>query len=277
MAIEYREIRGSQGGKAARSGGHAQRSWLVWGDSDPIVLRDYMLNTGPGPPVPVYFDGLVNDDLHWEETEAPDVWEFNANYVDVDRADRTFNLEVGESQFSFDTTGGQVLVTTSRETVASYPAGAAPDHKQAINVVDGAEPKGVTVVVPVLKFTIRKRQPKANIDHAYAKKVAALTGTVNADPQFSSEYVTGELLFMGAQGGQGTESDPEIVYHFAAASNESGLIVGDVTGIDKGGHEYLWVQFESVKDTTTNRKASRPEFVYVEKVYKEADWTDLAL
>ena len=203
------------------------------------------------------------------------MWEFRASYVEPDRSDREHKLATGSYLFSFDTTGGTVTITTSKYTTPYAKAGqTAPDFKNAVNVADG-EVKGTEIVIPVLKFSIRKRQPLATISVGYVKTLASLTGSVNAG--VFQGFAAGELLFMGASDQQGTDTDPEVTYNFAASENALGLSIGDVAGIAKKGHEYLWVVFEPVDDATAKTTVRRPKAVYVERVYKEADWTPLAI
>jgi hypothetical protein len=270
MAISHVEIRGSREGMDANDrSSRAELVWSVTGSDDLDALRTYLTGI-----VPATYDGLVYRSLSWEHL-GKELWEFRANYVEPDRSDVEHKLNTGSYVFSFDTTGGTVTVTASKYTTRYGKSGeTAPDFKNAINVVDG-EVRGTDIVIPTLKFSIRKRQPKASISTAYVKTLASLTGTVNGYAFLG--FVAGELLFMGASGQQGTESDPEVTYHFAASQNASGLSIGEIAGIAKAGHEYLWVLFEPVDDTLAKTTVRRPKAVYVERVYQLADWTALAI
>jgi hypothetical protein len=65
----------------------------------------------------------------------------------------------GTPQLSFDTTGGTIHITASKETIAAYGSGAAvSDWKQAIGITGPAEPpQGTDVIIPVLKLTATLR------------------------------------------------------------------------------------------------------------------------
>jgi len=270
MAISHIELRGSREGMDANDrSSRAELVWSVSGSDDLDALRTYLGNV-----VPTTYDGLVYRSLSWEHV-GKELWEFRANYVEADRSDRDHKLPTGSYLFSFDTTGGTVTITTSKYTTRyAKPGQTAPNFMNAVNVADG-EVKGTEIVIPVLKFSLRKRQAKAVITTAYAKTLASLTGTVNAS-SFQG-FAAGELLFMGASGQQGTDTDPEVTYNFAASENATGLTIGEVAGIAKKGHEYLWVVFESVDDMAATTTVRRPRAVYVERVYQEADWAPLAI
>jgi hypothetical protein len=270
LAISHIEIRGSREGMDANDrSSRAELVRSVSGSDDLDELRTYLGNV-----VPTAYDGLVYRSLSWEHL-GKELWEFRATYVEPDRSDREHKLATGSYLFSFDTTGGMVTISTSQATTAFAKSGqTAPDFKNAINVADG-EVKGTEIVIPVLKFSLRKRQEKAVITTAYVKILASLTGTVNA-ADFQG-FAAGELLFMGASGQQGTDTDPEVTYNFAASENATGLSIGEVAGIAKKGHEYLWVVFEPVDDPAAKTTVRRPKAVYVERVYKEANWAPLAI
>ena len=59
---------------------------------------------------------------------------------------------------------------------------------------------------------------------------------------------------------------------FAASPNRTGITIGDISGIDKKGHEYLWVRYEDAEDASAKMIVKRPAAVCVEKVYEEGDF-----
>ncbi len=66
-------------------------------------------------------------------------------------------------------------------------------------------------------------------------------------------------------------------YRFAASPNVTGQTIGDITGIDKKGWEYLWVRYEHKKDETANELIQRPISVHIERVYRTNDLNDLGI
>lgn len=69
----------------------------------------------------------------------------------------------------------------------------------------------------------------------------------------------------------------DITFKFAQRSNQTGLEIGDLTGIAKKGWEYLWVRYEDVEDGTANAIVKRPKYVYVEQVYNSGDFSGLGV
>lgn len=77
----------------------------------------------------------------------------------------------------------------------------------------------------------------------------------------------------GTGGGKSTGSEfVDIIDRFAANPNRTGIAIGDITGIDKKGWEYLWVRYEDVEDAGAKMIVKRPAAVCAEKVYKEGDF-----
>lgn len=174
----------------------------------------------------------------------------------------------------FDTTGGTIKLTASKAT-SRYPATGrtAPDFKGAIGVKNtgkDAEPEGVDIIIPGLKLTFTYRWPAGAQDLAYVKQVAGLTGRTN-NATFHT-FDEGELLFLGMTGELAPVGANEFQYHFLASSNATGLTIGEITGIAKKGHDYLWVVFEADQDTTAKKLVQRPLAAYVERVYDPADF-----
>jgi hypothetical protein len=184
------------------------------------------------------------------------------------------NREVGSINFSFDTTGGTFKVKAAREHIHTYyPSGSTlsdPDpYKGAIGVQQG-DVEGADVVIPALKLVYTFKHPAGVITAGYMKTLARATGKFNANP-FQS-FDTYELLFIGASGNEGTDSDSEVVYNFIAAENRTDLTIGStVTSVSKKGHEYLWIEFEDHVATDAT-SAVKPKRVFIERVYEPIDF-----
>jgi hypothetical protein len=70
-----------------------------------------------------------------------------------------------------------------------------------------------------------------------------------------------------------------ITFRFAKSKNVTGLVVGDITGIDKKGWEYLDVFYEpkdigSFPDKIT---IMVPKYVYIHRVTFKGDFSDLGI
>ena len=88
----------------------------------------------------------------------------------------------------------------------------------------------------------------------------------------------GECLFLGASGSQrGIGEDWEIAFRWAGSPNMTGLTVGDITGIEKLGWEYMWLRYEDVEDFDAHALVKRPTSVHIEQVYAYADFSWLGI
>lgn len=175
------------------------------------------------------------------------------------------------SEWSFDTTGGTTHITTSLGTT-KYGTNA-PDCKGAIGVVDADTVEGCDIIIPQFRWTEKKVFTTAQMTLAFAKTISELTGTTN-NAEFRG-WAAGEVLFLGASGSKRGGGNWDVSFTFAMEKNKTGLTIGDITGIDKKGHQYLWVRFAAKKDATNYAMVRQPIAVYVEDVYEESDFDDL--
>jgi hypothetical protein len=273
MAIKHKEVHGSREGTDANDrSSQTELAYVLYGSDVIDDMRDYIAANTLAPDT---LDGLVYSGLAREQIDRR-IWRWAARYVEADRAEQQ-KLDIGETVFSFDTTGGTHRLYTALERT-SYKAAAnsntPTDHKKSINVRDG-KAEGVDIIIPALKFTLKKRIPRDDITEEYVKLLARMTGTTNDDTY--RDYERGELLFAGATGQQGTKSDPEVLFNFIASENLEDQSFGDIPGVDKKGHEYLWPEFEKTDDTAANRPAVRTEFIHVDRVYREFDFMLLGI
>jgi hypothetical protein len=184
--------------------------------------------------------------------------------------------EPGESSFSFDTGGGTHHITHSITTVARYglPGRPPANFHSAINV-HGDSVEGLDITIPVYNFKETHYIPVALVTPAYKATLFSLTGKVNNAP--FKGFAAGEVLFLGASGSKRGREDWEITFSFAASPNATGLTVGDITGINKKGWEYLWVRYEDDVDGVAKQLIKKPIAVYVEQVYPYGDFSLLGL
>ncbi|GJQ27705.1 MAG: hypothetical protein HBSAPP02_27370 [Phycisphaerae bacterium] len=184
--------------------------------------------------------------------------------------------QTDESVFAFDTGGGTQHITQSLQTVGAYgsPGQAAPNFKGAIGVTaDSVE--GVDITVPVYQFSETHYLDDAYVTPAYKGTLFALTGKVNGGGFKGLDR--GECLFLGASGSKRGSGDWEINYRFAASPNVTGLNVGDISGINKKGWEYLWVRYMDTEDTFAKALVKKPVAVYIEQVYPYGNFGGLGI
>lgn len=213
------------------------------------------------------YDGLPIREITVEEVEGGRTYNGEVLY----RGDeRNFS---GDDSYTFETTGGTQHITNSLATVGSYASLGTPiDYGGAIGVSKDAI-EGVDIVVPIFQFSYGFRFPGSQVDEAYKTTLHDLTGTVN-NALFKNR-AAGEVLFLGASGSADSSLQWLITFRFAASKNKTGLVIGDITGINKKGWEYLWVRYEDFADSGASLVGKRPQAVYVEQVYEYTDFSQI--
>ena len=211
------------------------------------------------------------------EPLGPEMWLASVLY------DRRFEVTIiggglariagSESNESFETGGGTQRITQSLRTVQRY--GDAPDHQGAIGVSQ-SQVEGTDIVIPT--FSWSETHYFAQLPWSYRRLLSDLSGTVN-ERSFRG-FEPGEVLFRGASGSRrgDTNDQPwEVSFSFSASANVTDLAVGDVTGIEKRGFEYLWIRYQAADDEVSGSRVQRPVGAYVEQVYATADFSRLGI
>ncbi len=173
----------------------------------------------------------------------------------------------GSWTWDFDTTGGTVHITHAEE-VARYPAGVAPPLSGTIGL-DKDQVNGTDIIIPAMKFNVQYKHPSGELTLARSKFLSNITGTVNGDTFLT--YAPGEVLFLGARGSDGSDSEVTANYQFAMSANLDNGTIGGIAGVNKKGHEHAWIQFADavVNEAGVNFPTRKPKHVYVNRPYEE--------
>ena len=219
-------------------------------------------------------------------------WEISAQYVnlsinsDEEQPDQNSQDDGGDGvsvSISFDTTSSTGHITqANKENIAgltgdtgqdgySVAPGTAPDIEGAIDI-EGDQVRGVDVTIPAFTFSETWTFPSESVVKKYLTTLYGLTGKVNNKSWRTFEK--GEVLFLGARGqvDRGA-SKCQVTFSFAASPNKESLAVGAITGIKKGGWDYMTVTYETAR--VADSVVKRPRFVYVSSVYEGGDFTKL--
>lgn len=214
-----------------------------------------------------------------------ELWEATVPYERPDKKQNKPRDAGSQPKFSFDTTGGRQNVKHSEKTVdiAAADGGEGfsfdpdrstskpPEDFKGLIGVNGDEVEGVDLVVPTFRFQETHYYPF--IPFEYAQRLYRLTGRVNKD-RFR-DFDPGEVLFLGAQGGQERGKPAEITFFFDCSPNVTNLTIGDITVKEKAGWDYLWVHWHDVLDDEAFAIVKRPKAAYVEQVYPRANFVEL--
>lgn len=277
MAVAIEKV-GSRRGRVSFDNPEIELLYAVKGSEDEAEIRLKVEQT-----IPFLYNLVSNlgvQQLVFQEYShdhrGGGLWDVAAKYG------RKEQKKVGDSSFSFDTTGGTKHVTTSIKTVRSYPEpvpplAPPPDFKGAIGVNNDTV-QGVDVVSPAYAFSETHYLPNGFVTGAYKTKLHRMTGKVNnatftrADGQV---FAKGECQFLGASGSKRGTEDWEITFKFTGSPNAAGLVFGDIGGVVKEGFEYVWVRFKDAEDQGVLVK--QPEYVYVEQVLEYGAFGDLGI
>ena len=297
MALTWVEDKSSRAATIVRLGSRGTatyvKSYKVFGTDDDLVLHNEVNAqvgaalqswTYPGTSVSLWIESYSVTYL------GDKCWQVTLNYEKrgADSDEKTSPLKRSRS---FDTTGGTAHITQGLIT-SDFPQGeqrywngtpAAPNQFGAIGV-DDDRVSGVDVMTPSLKWSEQYEVPSTYITTNYIKEVASITGTVNTSA--FRGFAKGEVLFAGSTGTHEWDADRgdgpwSLSFSFVASpSAGSGktlpaLTVGSISGISKGGHDFMWVRYEP--STDGYRKVSVPKFVYVNKVYRDGDFSKLGI
>lgn len=249
----------------------AEFHYMAIGCADEIEVRTLALDNANTPAI---YNGMYRRVVEIAERISNDTWKVVVRY-ELPTPD---NQDQNQPVTSFDSTGGTQHITQSIQTVGRYGPAASTLLGGAIGY-DGESVNGVDITIPVWNWqeTLYFSDSQVN-QYAYY----ALTGSVNSD--VFKGYQPGEVLFMGASGQK--RGDPwiinpnnkwEVTFKFAASPNLSGISVGAITGINKKGWEYLWVQYGEDVDSSAKIRIKKPIAVYVEQVYDYAPFSTLGL
>ncbi len=179
---------------------------------------------------------------------------------------------VGNSEFTFDTTGGSWLLTQSLETKES--SSDAPDFKQGINVgPDGAE--GVLLPLPgSMAFEEKHYFATSFVTPAYKQTLMRLSRSVNSST--FKGLAAGEVYFRGVRGSLRDLNTWELTYFFLAEPNKSGIVTAPgITLNAADGFDYIWSAYRKENDSDGNRIV--PFASYVEKVFERENLAALEI
>jgi len=263
MAVVLKYDSGISAGESS-SDGTVERKYIVGSTSDNDAYSELLAHADCPDTISTPFGVLVRKRLSLTHIgggnyEAECTW----SGLGIENDEPTF------VELSFSTQGKTEHITQSLNTTRY--AGTADDHGGQIGVTkDGVE--GVDVTVTGLTWTETHIFPNADCDNAYLLLLKSITGKVN-DDDFRG-HSAGEVLFLGASGSRKNALQWQIEFAFVAIPNASSLTVGSITGIEKKGHEYMWITWDK-EEIDGEFVKSVPRAVYVEQVYPTADFSSL--
>lgn len=267
--------------KGKRADSTVKKAYRVFGATDDIEVHTEANNRFSAGSLYTIGDYTLMVESYEISCVANGVFDVVATYVKTG-ADADTGTPLGRTR-SFDTAGATARQTYAIDNSETRYGSQAPDMKGVLNY-DGDSVQGVDIIIPSLQWTETYDVPSTYVTAAYIKTVAQLTGTVN-NGTFRT-FPAGEVLFAGASGSQEWDTEKgngpwRLTYKFVASPNAGSgqtwpaLQLGDIGNIAKKGHEFLWVRYE--KKVEQDVLVSTPLHVYVNKVYREANFNSLGI
>ncbi len=272
----------SRKSKRDANGQSVTRSWFCSGTADLSEVYElaYLFN-------PLVFQGLTRKTITCDPLNA-DTWAVEVEYGTGALDGTGLTPDV----YSFKISAGTVHITQSKETLyrrqASDGAGAgvgtAPDYQGAIGVSDSGV-GGCDITAPAMQWS--KSVQRAELTFAYLRTVRNMVGRTN-NAEFY-EFPAGTLLYLGCEptSSRGTLPDGSgstftiwnLTHSFAQEENQIQIDIG-TAGIvlpAKGGHDYVWVEYEQDFDSPNSKLTSIPVAAYVERVYEPGNFALLEI
>lgn len=243
----------------------AELNFIIAGTSDPATAQAVMLGFAP-----TTYGPLV--------VQSSDVTALSDNYFEGQvRYGLTKAPEPGDEEYTFDIGFTQQKITQSLATVQvkAPPTLIAADFHGAIGVTkDGVE--GCDIPLPTFSWTEKHFFAPRFVTPAYIQAVYSVAeAPVNS--QAFRGFAAGQVLFGGASGGGKQNELVAITFKFTASKNVSNQTIGEITGINKKGWEYLWVRYHDTEDATSKTIVKRPIQVNVERVLAASDFSALRI
>lgn len=242
--------------------------------SGPLSDRDARANVELAAP-PTY-DELLRQTIKLDPI-APGLWKATVHYGPKDDQDSIEPPELNDVEFTLNLTAGNNLRVTVSKRTEKYPPDEAPNREGSINVDKDGHPQGVDVPQGSTTYSETHYLPAARITKQFVADVDSVKFHTNDAP--FRIWEKGEVLFTGASFGTTKKSMATATFEFEISKNANDLNIGPISGVKKGGHEYLEVTFEDeeVDEGGTKYLIARPKFVYVHKLFDEEDFAKLGI
>ena len=216
--------------------------------------------------IPTTYQDIPLRSYNIEERLLEDCWKVAVKYQYKDDESNN-DTDNDEDVFSFDFSSGTRKIVVPLASVSKYSSSA--PASQGIN--DG---EGVDIMMPVFKFSETKSM---SLSTSKKNSIAALVGCVNSG-SFKG-YSAGEVLFTGCSGTKTGKEKWRVTFNFAVSMNQTGIKIGDISGIKKDGWDIIWVRYdEKPVDSGSKKQIIRTaKAVYVERVYARKSFGGLGV
>lgn len=259
------DLVGQRLGKGQNASGTCR--YQVQGTEDKILA--YSLVHAASPAV---WANLVKQNVDIDEIGGG-VWDGRVKYGVMEAGNE------GDVTWSFEVGSQSIHVTQAAEHIETYVAsGNKPDHQGTIGVRrdgSGQTAEGCDILIPTFHWEETYYVAYETVaTHAFINGLEAAVGKINNNS--FRIWAKGELLLLSVSGAKRGEEPVGLTYRFASSRTKTNFTIGDVTGITKEGHHYLWIEYQE-KEQGTTELVLPAKAVHVERVYDYASFSGLGL
>lgn len=215
------------------------------------------------------YENLPRQSIAISERLTEDDWKVSVVYADSGRNGQYDDSGEQEPQYNFEISAGTKKTVYAIKHVKTYPS-SAQVPKAGIN--DG---EGVEIIYPVSRFSETHFMTSEKVSTSYRRKVAELVGKIN-NASFKG-YSKGQVLFMGCTGSRTGREKWQITFSFAVSHKQTGISIGDISGISKDPWDVIWCQYEEGENNNRTETIKKVKAVHVEQVYEEGNFGTLGI
>lgn len=231
---------------------------------------------------PSILDGLPLTTINVREDVADGGYACEANYSTIEAPQGTTGpapvLQVGQSSFSFEVVVQPVRVVVPIEPQTVYPRTGLDVPPNSARWLIGEQgnndpPEGCDVYEPAASFSETHIFAASSMTPTYTQAILSCVGQLNS-ATFRG-WQAREVLCVGVSGSRRGADDWELSFRFQVKKHQTGLTVAGVSGVDKGGWDFLWCRQSLATDGVTLSRLV--DYVVIAKVFREANFAALGI
>lgn len=241
--------------------------YIVSGCSDETAALDAVVSQAPES-----LRGAPRQSINISERLTDDDWKVEVTYAESKSGSGSGGGETGttnESTYNFEITTANKKMVFPVKHRRTYPSKA---DAPTCGINDG---EGVDVIMPVGHFSETHYMSPTRCTNSYRRTLTGLVGKINRGT--FRGFGEGEVLFLGATGSRTGNEMYQITYNFAVGQDETGIEIGDITGIRKGAWDIIWCQYTEQENSARDEVVRKVKAVHVEQVYRYDDFGKLGI
>lgn len=227
---------------------------------------------------PSSVNGLVLQSIEFDE-EIEDGYRLSVSYGQFQKREPPAK---GESQFNFELGLQPTRIVVPLTTQDVYKRVddplPIPSDVESWMIGDqglGEGPEGAEIFEPTIAFSETHWIDEATLTEAYRVTLMRTVGKTNLT-SFKG-WESGEVLCAGISGAKRGSDDWEVSFKFQARENQDALEVAGITGIEKGGWQYLWPRYKKVLDGDSYISMNVVRYIVIATVFRSTDFSALGI